>query len=176
VAVRSFFHPSTGKDNIMTQVSHATETEASSRHAAKEKLGDGMDKDAASQMGDFFQTLNPEKIFSYIPVSKADLEPVFAANIDLMRTFDGMFQSWAAGFSSRNQERIHTLEECLKCSSQAEMMKIQNECLQRLTKHWIADTQKLGGVFFDAFGKAFKENNSWATSAMKKAAEGVRVA
>lgn len=155
----------------MTQDTHAAEAAGSGRHSAGGKSGNGLGMDGAAAMGDFFQGLDPQKIFSFVPGKQADLGPVFEANLDLMRAFDGMFQSWAAGFSSRNQERIQTMEECLKCSSQAEMVKAQNECMQRLTKHWMADNQKLVGIFFDAMGKAAKQNNGLVTAAMKKAAD-----
>lgn len=125
-------------------------------------------------MADFFQNMDPQKIFPFVQVKKGDLEPLIEANIEIMRAFDGMFQSWAAGFSSRNQERIHTLEECVKCDNQAEAMKLQNDCMQRLTKHWMADNQKLGGIFFDAIGKAVKQSNSSLMAGMKKVSEGAR--
>lgn len=157
----------------MARHSQSSESEGlAMKSSASGKSGNGAQKDGGSPMADFFQAMDPQKMFAFARVKSSDFGPLLDANIDMMRTFDGIFQSWAAGLSARNQERIHALEEVAKCENQGDAMKIQNECLQRLTKHWMTDSQKLGGIFFDAVGKVVKEGNSCMMSTMQKVTNG----
>jgi hypothetical protein len=159
----------------MVQEAHISEDNGlGPKPAHRGKSGEAKYSDAATSPEGFFRNFDPQKIFPFTGVKKGDFDPLFEANIEMMRALDGMFQSWASGFSSRNQERIHTLEECAKCGSEADAMKLQSDCMQRLTKHWMDDNQKLGGIFFDAVGKVAKESNGWMMSAMKKAGERVK--
>ena len=137
----------------------------------KAKAGPAAAKDGLSSFADFPTTFDPQKFFSMTQMEKRDFEQLFETNIEMMRTFDKIFQAWAAGFSSRMQERIHTIEEIVKSESQVEAVSLQNECAQRLAKHWMTDNQKLTSMFFDALTKSVKDNSGWFSSTLKKGSE-----
>jgi hypothetical protein len=160
------------KDLIMVQeAENMRHEEMPPKPSHKPKANVRGNKDPISMMAEMAQKFDPQTMFTFSELGDGDFQHFVEANADMMRAYDKIFQSWANGFSTRNEERIHTLEKMAKCRSQEDAMKLQNDCMQRVTKHWMADQQKLTSTFFDAFGKAIKENNTFLSGTLKKSTE-----